>query len=184
MFLSRRTSLMIRVIRAPKSDDDSGLSLVIADTSQIIAVIRGPGLSHSPLPPRLPRNLNHGTLIGSSGIYKLPADWVSLPINWVAVRDLRSGEWSVLSVSDRVRYSDPDPAPITRRLKCQNWRLPLNLPSSASWTGCFLKHEKINSGELLSFKQHSKEGQAKLNPKTAKRSQHSMKDREKKQHLD
>ena len=140
-------------------------------------------LSHSPLPPRLPRNLNHGTLIGSSGIYKLPADWVSLPINWVSVRDLRSGEWSVLSVSDRVRYSHPDPAPITRRLKCQNWRLPLNLPSSASWTGCFLKHEKINSGELLSFKQHSKEGQAKLNPKTAKRSQHSMKDREKKQHL-
>ena len=28
-----------------KSDDDSGLSLVIADTSQIIAVIRGPELS-------------------------------------------------------------------------------------------------------------------------------------------
>ena len=82
MFLSRRTSLMIRVIRAHKSDDDSGLSLVIADTSQIIAVIRGPGcLSHFPPPPRLPRNLNHGTLIGSSGIYKLPADWVSLPIN-------------------------------------------------------------------------------------------------------
>ena len=51
-------------------------------------------------------------------------------------------------------------------------RLPLNLPSPASWTGCFLKHEKINSEELLSFKQHSKEGQAKLNPKTAKRSQH------------
>ena len=77
---------------------------------------------------------------------------------------------------------DPDLAPITRRLKCQNWRLPLNLPSPACRTGCFLKHEKINSGELLSFKQHSsKEGQAKLNPKTAKRSQHSMKDREKKQ---
>ena len=64
-------------------------------------------------------------------------------------------------------------------------RLPLNLPSPANWTGCFLKHEKINSEELLSFKQHSKEGQAKLNPKTAKRSQHSMKDRlEKNEHLD
>ena len=38
-----------------KSDDDSGLSLVIADTSQIIAVIRGPELSltlsSSPSPP-------------------------------------------------------------------------------------------------------------------------------------
>ena len=62
-------------------------------------------------------------------------------------------------------------------------RLPLNLPSPASWTGCFLKHEKINSEELLSFKQHSKEGQAKLNPKTAKRSQHSMKDRRENEHL-
>ena len=78
---------------------------------------------------------------------------------------------------------DPDPAPITRRLKCQNWRLPLNLPSPDWRTGCFLKHEKINIGELLSFKQHSKEGKAKLNPKTAKRSQHSMKDRKKKRSL-
>ena len=55
MFLSRRTSLMIWVIRAHKSDDDSGLSLMIADTSQIIAVIRGPELSltlsSSPSPP-------------------------------------------------------------------------------------------------------------------------------------
>ena len=75
---------------------------------------------------------------------------------------------------------DPDPAPIKRRLKCQNWRLPLNLPSPDWRTGCFLKHEKINIGELLSFKQHSKEGKAKLNPKTAKRSQHSMKDRRRK----
>ena len=40
----------------------------------------------------------------------------------------------------------------------------------------------LRHGVVLSFKQHSsKEGQAKLNPKTAKRSQHSMKDREKKQ---
>ena len=62
-----------------KSDDDSGLSLMIADTSQIIAVIRAVSLTLSS--PLLPRNLNHGTLIGSSGIYKLPADWVSLPIN-------------------------------------------------------------------------------------------------------
>lgn len=67
----------------PSDKSDDGLSLMIADTSQIIAVIRGPelSLSHSPLSPLLPRNLNHGTLIGSSGIYKLPADWVSLPIN-------------------------------------------------------------------------------------------------------
>ena len=61
-----------------KSDDDSGLSLMIADTSQIIAVIRAVSLTLSSL---LPRNLNHGTLIGSGGIYKLPADWVPLPIN-------------------------------------------------------------------------------------------------------
>ena len=59
-----------------KSDDDSSDD---ADTSQIIAVIRGPELSLTL--SALPRNLNHGTLIGSSGIYKLPADWVSLPIN-------------------------------------------------------------------------------------------------------
>ena len=44
-------------------------------------------------------------------------------------------------------------------------------PGRLNWTGCFLKQEKINSGELLSFKHNSREGQAKLNPKTAKCSQ-------------
>ena len=39
-----------------KSDDDSGLSLMIADTSQIIAVIRGPepSLTLSPVPSHPP----------------------------------------------------------------------------------------------------------------------------------
>ena len=37
-----------------KSDDDSGLSLMIADTSQMIAVIRGPELSLSHSPPSSP----------------------------------------------------------------------------------------------------------------------------------
>ena len=173
MFLSVRTSLMIQVIRVMMTLASVWWLLTQVKLLQSSEVLSR--LSHSPLSPLiLPRNLNHGTLIGSSGIYKLPADWVSLPINWVLVRDWGL-ENEAQSVSDRLRSR---PSSDHTEIKMSKLRLPLNLPSPASWTGCFLKHEKINSEELLSFKQHSKEeGQAKLNPKTAKRSQHSMKDR-------